>query len=498
MLGNFLNKFDGGVEILDDLDDHWTAKHHKRERNWFMQELQELAAEKSVRITILSGDVHLAAIGQFYSNKKLGIPKDRDHRYMPNIVSSAIVNTPPPELLADVLNKRNKVHHLDEDTDEDMIPLFTHDVDGKPRNNRHLLPRRNWCSIREYHPGSTPPATPPPQTPSTTQLQQPGRLTRTLSLSRRDFTPGALVRRLSRSDKGAPQHSNTTPIPSARPNKLSRSTSVGGPPRPTESSPSYFPAPPQDPPRPNPFHRVPTGLSEKAALRSGAYNPSAGNNTDGRGGRIDLTGGLDVVLNVEVDQKDPMGVTAPYRLLVPALDYRGEADVNTSAAKGKMEMFLGGLTGRGRRASRAERQREERSVSREDEDWTPEEVGRGQTTHGGDGQGDVVTGIAPVQRQVQAPYSQQQQQQQPAPEVLYQAAQVPGGRREGGAFADPMLTRRQYRGGQYGDLESDDEEVSEGSISPPEETLRGGYGGYSDKTFAEKKNKKKSGWKIWK
>lgn len=53
MLGGFLNKFDGGVEILDDLDDHWTAKHHKQERNWFIQELQELAAEKSVRITIL-------------------------------------------------------------------------------------------------------------------------------------------------------------------------------------------------------------------------------------------------------------------------------------------------------------------------------------------------------------------------------------------------------------------------------------------------------------
>ena len=53
MLGGFLNKFDGGVEILDDLDDHWTARNHKQERNWFVQELQELAAEKSVRVTIL-------------------------------------------------------------------------------------------------------------------------------------------------------------------------------------------------------------------------------------------------------------------------------------------------------------------------------------------------------------------------------------------------------------------------------------------------------------
>jgi hypothetical protein len=48
-----LNDFDGGVEILDDLDDHWTAKHHKEERNWFIQELQDLAAEKSVRVTLL-------------------------------------------------------------------------------------------------------------------------------------------------------------------------------------------------------------------------------------------------------------------------------------------------------------------------------------------------------------------------------------------------------------------------------------------------------------
>lgn len=156
MLGGFINKFDGGVEILDDLDDHWTAKHHKQERNWFIQELQELAAEKSIRVTILGGDVHLAAIGQFYSSPKMKLAKDRDHRYMPNVISSAIVNTPPPELMADILNKRDKKHYLDKEdkaTLEDMIPMFTHDVDGKGRNNKRLLPRRNWCSIREYQPG---------------------------------------------------------------------------------------------------------------------------------------------------------------------------------------------------------------------------------------------------------------------------------------------------------------------------------------------------------
>ena len=127
--------------------------------------------------SLLSGDVHLAAIGQFYSNKKLGLPKHKDFRYMPNIVSSAIVNTPPPDLMADVLNKRNKVHHFDKETEEDMIPIFAHGVDGKPRNNKRLLPHRNWCSIREYVPGSTPPATPPDSaldiTPAGTPLGGP-------------------------------------------------------------------------------------------------------------------------------------------------------------------------------------------------------------------------------------------------------------------------------------------------------------------------------------
>lgn len=111
-------------------------------------------------LTFGSGDVHLAGIGQFFSNPKLNIPRENDHRYIPNVISSAIVNTPPPNskgpncyyhqdevlksnviiAMADILNKRNKVHHLDNETDEDMYPIFDTDVDGKPRNNKRLLP----------------------------------------------------------------------------------------------------------------------------------------------------------------------------------------------------------------------------------------------------------------------------------------------------------------------------------------------------------------------
>ena len=39
-----------------------------------------------------------------------------------------------------------------------------------------------------------------------------------------------------------------------------------------------------------------------------------------------LKAGLDIVLNIEVNQKDPAGITTPYRLLVPALWYDGSSD----------------------------------------------------------------------------------------------------------------------------------------------------------------------------
>jgi hypothetical protein len=103
--------------LLDDLDDHYTARTHKRERLYLVEQLQALSAEFSVRITILGGDVHLAAVGRFYSNPKLNIPVLQDHRYIANIISSAIVNKPPPQAVANLLARRNKIHHLDPDTD---------------------------------------------------------------------------------------------------------------------------------------------------------------------------------------------------------------------------------------------------------------------------------------------------------------------------------------------------------------------------------------------
>ena len=53
LLGKALNSIDDGAEVLDDLNDHWTAKSHKQERSIVIEDLQDLSIDKSLRITLL-------------------------------------------------------------------------------------------------------------------------------------------------------------------------------------------------------------------------------------------------------------------------------------------------------------------------------------------------------------------------------------------------------------------------------------------------------------
>lgn len=156
-----VNEFNGDVEVLDDLNDHWCAHNHKQERNFLVAKLQDFSALHGVRITILSGDVHLAALGRFRSNYHThgtGSQPGKDEsdylkhpeldvRLMFNVISSAVVNTPPPNQMAALLQKRSKKHHFDRETDEDSVSIFSVDVDGTNRSNDSFMNRRNWSDI---------------------------------------------------------------------------------------------------------------------------------------------------------------------------------------------------------------------------------------------------------------------------------------------------------------------------------------------------------------
>ena len=150
--GGLFNHFDGSVDLLDDLDDHYTARHHKKERRELVLRLQRLSRQFSMRITILGGDVHLGALGRFYSATE-DIDSQQDYRYMANIISSAITNKPPPKAVANLLARRNKIHHLkDGDTDETLFKLFDKQPGGILKGaewNMCTMPSRNYAVITE-------------------------------------------------------------------------------------------------------------------------------------------------------------------------------------------------------------------------------------------------------------------------------------------------------------------------------------------------------------
>ncbi|EAQ92587.1 hypothetical protein CHGG_00822 [Chaetomium globosum CBS 148.51] len=181
--GSFFNSFDGSVDLLDDLDDHYTARTHKKERNWLIEKLQGICAEFSIRITILGGDVHLAALGRFYSNPRLNIPAEQDYRYIVNVISSAIVNKPPPAAVANLLARRNKIHHLNHDTSETLLKLFDKDPGDSQKTAAHnqvTMPSRNFAMITENSPYN--PA-PPNGNTNGSHLAPPGTATSSTSSS---------------------------------------------------------------------------------------------------------------------------------------------------------------------------------------------------------------------------------------------------------------------------------------------------------------------------
>ncbi|KAG9008598.1 hypothetical protein FRB93_006517 [Tulasnella sp. JGI-2019a] len=153
------NKFNSDAELLDDLNDHWTAAGHKKERNAFVERCQALARAQRLRISFVSGDVHCAAVGAFKTlsqgrSSHLGTSGDpgraHDPRFMLNIVTSAIVNTGPPPTVLKMVNalseKKHKTMH-GASTDEIMIPLFLKNPDGTASKHKYVYGARNYTKV---------------------------------------------------------------------------------------------------------------------------------------------------------------------------------------------------------------------------------------------------------------------------------------------------------------------------------------------------------------
>ncbi|EPQ28075.1 uncharacterized protein PFL1_04402 [Pseudozyma flocculosa PF-1] len=145
----FTNNFNGQVELLDDLGDHWCAGPHKRERNALISAVQDIALSQRLRISFMSGDVHAGGVGLFYHRSS--IAPSADSRYMLAVITSAIVNTPPPPQVISLLNRLAKKKHKSLfyiHTKETMVPLFEEDLEGKKlKTDKYIIGARNWCAV---------------------------------------------------------------------------------------------------------------------------------------------------------------------------------------------------------------------------------------------------------------------------------------------------------------------------------------------------------------
>ena len=122
--------------------------------------LQEIAFNRRMRITVVSGDVHCCGVGYLYDPAS-----PQDHKLMYQIITSAIVNVPPPAMVIKLLHNNDKLFvppmnsaqstKLQSDTKEEMMELFAKDVDGKDLGTlRKLLPRRNYSICKGGDAGS--------------------------------------------------------------------------------------------------------------------------------------------------------------------------------------------------------------------------------------------------------------------------------------------------------------------------------------------------------
>lgn len=266
------------MDLLDDLDDHYTARTHKKERNTFVERLQSVCADHSVRITILGGDVHLAALGRFYSNPSLHIPTENDHRYMANVVSSAIVNKPPPQAIANLLARRNKIHHLNHDTDETLLKLFNKDPGDSSKTASHnqvTMPSRNFAMITENSPNNS------------------GRdeaIAAAHPTTNGDY--------LAPPDAAPPGSSHSNGARSQKSSRSSKSSNGKG--------------------GHSPLH---TGEVDAGTTHRAASATLHGKGNDGS---------IDICIRVEIDQHDKNGRTESYGLTVPTLQYHGTEPPATS------------------------------------------------------------------------------------------------------------------------------------------------------------------------
>jgi hypothetical protein len=124
--------------IEDDLHDQWVSYNHRTERLRLIHRLLDFAEAKGTRVTIVSGDVHVAALGVVESVRR---PVGWTYANVINqLTSSPIVHPPPQRIVRYFLEQLGReVNELDRDITARMLQF--------PGTNYRIIDARNWLSL---------------------------------------------------------------------------------------------------------------------------------------------------------------------------------------------------------------------------------------------------------------------------------------------------------------------------------------------------------------
>ncbi|RAL08679.1 WW domain protein [Aspergillus homomorphus CBS 101889] len=157
LMGGILSPF-GELDLLDELRDQWTHESKDLERTYLIRTLQGISHQKSLRMTFLSGAMNACGAGLVHDPAH-----SSNHKTMYQLISSPVVNSPPPSYIMKMLHSNNKPLYIPAnghrstpsqptDTKEDMMEIFQSDVTGQSREHRKLMGRRNYVAIVAYDP----------------------------------------------------------------------------------------------------------------------------------------------------------------------------------------------------------------------------------------------------------------------------------------------------------------------------------------------------------
>jgi hypothetical protein len=129
----------GQQDLEDDFKDQWLSRTHQEERLRFVHRLLQFQKQKRCRVTLVSGDVHVAALGYLQSARD-GFPHDETH-VINQLTSSGIVHPPPPGMIVYAMENvmGGNVEELDRGITAQMMTF--------PFTSRHFIGARNWLGL---------------------------------------------------------------------------------------------------------------------------------------------------------------------------------------------------------------------------------------------------------------------------------------------------------------------------------------------------------------